>query len=104
MKTFAARHPAWAGIITFAVLILLYLMFAIWPEWLTDAIGSKKIFLNALFNGVTLGGLYFLVARQRLLHARQSSVHTLPLPLRGVTAASCAVVLRDVRPDARLAS
>ena len=63
MKTFAARHPAWAGIITFAVLILLYLMFAIWPEWLTDAIGSKKkIFLNALFNGVTLGGLYFLVA------------------------------------------
>ena len=62
MKTFAARHPAWAGIITFAVLILLYLMFAIWPEWLIDAIGSKKIFLNALFNGVTLGGLYFLVA------------------------------------------
>ena len=62
MKAFATRHPAWAGIITFAVLILLYLMFAIWPEWLTDAIGSKKIFLNALFNGVTLGGLYFLVA------------------------------------------
>ena len=62
MRTFAARHPIWSGIIAIAVLILLYMIFAIWPEWLTDAIGSKKIFLNALFNGVTLGGLYFLVA------------------------------------------
>ncbi|WP_341367661.1 branched-chain amino acid ABC transporter permease [Yoonia sp. BS5-3] len=62
MRVFAARHPIWAGIIVIAVLILLYMIFAIWPEWLTDGIGSKKIFLNALFNGVTLGGLYFLVA------------------------------------------
>ena len=42
--------------------MLLWMVFAIWPEWLVDAIGRKKVFLNALFNGITLGGLYFLVA------------------------------------------
>jgi len=45
-----------------AVAIVLWLLFSIWPNGLEDAVGSKKIFLNALFNGVTLGGLYFLVA------------------------------------------
>ena len=44
------------------VAVLLWLIFAIWPAWLVDLIGRKKVFLNALFNGVTLGGLYFLVA------------------------------------------
>ena len=29
---------------------------------LVEVIGRKKVFLNALFNGITLGGLYFLVA------------------------------------------
>lgn len=48
--------------IALAVIALLWLVFAIWPEGLEDAIGSKKVFLNALFNGITLGGLYFLVA------------------------------------------
>nr|WP_246716242.1 branched-chain amino acid ABC transporter permease [Aurantimonas sp. DM33-3] len=42
--------------------VLLWAIFAVWPEGLEDVIGRKKIFLNALFNGVTLGGLYFLVA------------------------------------------
>lgn len=62
MSEFARRYPIWSAIIAIVVLILLYLIFAIWPEWLVNAIGRKKIFLNALFNGVTLGGLYFLVA------------------------------------------
>ncbi|MEL6640506.1 MAG: branched-chain amino acid ABC transporter permease, partial [Pseudomonadota bacterium] len=62
MSEFARRHPIWSAIIAIVVLILLYLIFAIWPEWLVNAIGRKKIFLNALFNGITLGGLYFLVA------------------------------------------
>jgi len=42
--------------------ILLWMIFAVWPDWLKDSIGRKKVFLNALFNGITLGGLYFLVA------------------------------------------
>ena len=43
-------------------LVLLYLIFAVWPDGLEDAVGRKKVFINALFNGITLGGLYFLVA------------------------------------------
>lgn len=62
MRQFANRHPVWSGIIAIAVAVLLWMIFAIWPDWLVDAIGRKKIFLNALFNGITLGGLYFLVA------------------------------------------
>lgn len=42
--------------------VLLWLIFAVWPPGLVDVIGRKKVFLNALFNGITLGGLYFLVA------------------------------------------
>lgn len=62
MRNFANRHPVWSGIILILAAVLLWMIFAVWPAWLTDAIGRKKIFLNALFNGVTLGGLYFLVA------------------------------------------
>lgn len=38
------------------------MIFAPWPQGLIDLIGKKKLFVSALFNGVTLGGLYFLVA------------------------------------------
>ncbi|MEM8797624.1 MAG: branched-chain amino acid ABC transporter permease [Pseudomonadota bacterium] len=62
MRRFAQTHPFWSAIIVLAVLILIYLIFAAWPKWLVELIGRKKIFLNALFNGITLGGLYFLVA------------------------------------------
>lgn len=62
MRSFANKYPVWSGVLAFAVLFLLYLIFAIWPEWLVNMVGRKKIFLNALFNGITLGGLYFLVA------------------------------------------
>jgi branched-chain amino acid transport system permease protein len=56
------RHPAWALIALIAVVLLVWLIFAVWPPGLEDAIGRKKVFLNAVFNGITLGGLYFLVA------------------------------------------
>ena len=62
MRRFVARHPLWSVIIFAVVAVLLWMIFAVWPDWLTDAIGRKKVFLNALFNGITLGGLYFLVA------------------------------------------
>lgn len=38
------------------------MIFAVWPDWLVDGIGRKKTFVNTLLNGVTLAGLYFLVA------------------------------------------
>ena len=62
MRRFAERHPVWTVILLAVAVIILWMTFAIWPEWLVDAIGRKKVFLNALFNGITLGGLYFLVA------------------------------------------
>ncbi|RAH98829.1 ABC transporter ATP-binding protein [Acuticoccus sediminis] len=62
MGRFAARHPIWSAIIVLAAAVLIWAIFAPWPEALEDAIGRKKIFLNALFNGITLGALYFLVA------------------------------------------
>ncbi len=62
MRSFAQRYPFWTAVFVAFVVIVLWMVFAVWPAWLVDLIGRKKIFLNALFNGVTLGGLYFLVA------------------------------------------
>ena len=62
MSSFIGRHPVWSLAIIIAVAILLFLIFAIWPPELEQAIGRKRLFLSALLNGITLGGLYFLVA------------------------------------------
>jgi branched-chain amino acid transport system permease protein len=62
VSRFIERHPAWALITLIAIAFLLWLIFAIWPPGVEDAIGKKKVFLNAILNGITLGGLYFLVA------------------------------------------
>ncbi|MBA1993774.1 branched-chain amino acid ABC transporter permease, partial [Escherichia coli] len=59
---FIERHPAWALIVIIAVAVLAWLVFAIWPPGLEAAVGRKRVFLNAVLNGITLGGLYFLVA------------------------------------------
>jgi branched-chain amino acid transport system permease protein len=62
MTKFIERHPLWAFVILIAVAAALWLIFATWPQGLEDAFGRKKVFLSAVFNGITLGGLYFLVA------------------------------------------
>ena len=62
MTRFIERHPAWALIALVAVAVLLWLILAVWPPGLEEAFGRKRVFLNAVFNGITLGGLYFLVA------------------------------------------
>jgi branched-chain amino acid transport system permease protein len=56
------RHPIAALLIAIAVIFVLWLVFAPWPAGFEDVFGKKGIFINALFNGITLGGLYFLVA------------------------------------------
>ncbi|QDG77593.1 branched-chain amino acid ABC transporter permease [Labrenzia sp. PHM005] len=56
------EHP-WR--VSFAILsacVLVWLVLAVWPEWVKDVLGHKKTFVNTLFNGLTLAGLYFLVA------------------------------------------
>lgn len=42
--------------------VLLWAIFAPWPDGFEAIFGKKKVFLNALINGITLGALYFLVA------------------------------------------
>lgn len=62
MQGFTTRHPVWSFIIAIAVVGLLWLIFAPWPPGLEETLGRKRIFLNAVFGGITLGALYFLVA------------------------------------------
>ena len=62
MNNFIGRHPIWSLVIVILVAVLLFLIFAVWPPELEQLLGRKRIFLSALLNGITLGGLYFLVA------------------------------------------
>jgi len=57
-----ARNPIAALVIAIVVVFVLWLILAPWPAGFADVFGSKRLFINALFNGITLGGLYFLVA------------------------------------------
>jgi branched-chain amino acid transport system permease protein len=62
LASWIGRHPAGALIIAVAVIGVLWLVLAAWPAGFEDVFGRKRLFINALFNGITLGGLYFLVA------------------------------------------
>jgi branched-chain amino acid transport system permease protein len=62
MQTFARHHPIWSLLIALAVAVLAWLIFAPWSAELEEVLGAKRIFLNAIFGGITLGALYFLVA------------------------------------------
>jgi branched-chain amino acid transport system permease protein len=42
--------------------IVLWMIFGVWPDWLDHLLDGKKAFVSAILNGVTLAGLYFLVA------------------------------------------
>jgi branched-chain amino acid transport system permease protein len=56
------RNPVTALVIAVAVILALWLVLAPWPAGFEDVFGKKRLFINALFNGITLSGLYFLVA------------------------------------------
>jgi branched-chain amino acid transport system permease protein len=62
MTAFVSRHPAWSVVIALVCAVLLWLIFAPWSEAMEEVMGRKRVFLNAIFGGVTLGALYFLVA------------------------------------------
>ena len=55
-------RQAWALVCALAAALVAWLFFAVWPSWLDAILISKKAFINSIFNGVTLAGLYFLVA------------------------------------------
>ena len=56
------HHPIAALAVAVAIIVVLWLVLAPWPAGFEDVFGRKRLFINALFNGITLGGLYFLVA------------------------------------------
>ena len=58
----ASQRPILLISLAIIAAILAYLIIAIWPEWLVDLLGRKRTFVNTLLNGLTLAGLYFLVA------------------------------------------
>jgi branched-chain amino acid transport system permease protein len=62
MSRFIERHPIWSLIIMIVVILIAWAILVAWPPGMVAAFGKKKIFLSALLNGITLGGLYFLVA------------------------------------------
>jgi len=53
---------AWLAVAALGAALLLWLVFGAWPEWLEAVLISKKAFVSAILNGLTLAGLYFLVA------------------------------------------
>src|ERR1700719_2500925 len=59
--TFTARQ-GWAAAALFLGVVILWMLFGVWPSWLEWLLISKKTFVSAILNGVTLAGLYFLVA------------------------------------------
>ncbi len=62
MRTYIEKHPLAMVFVLIFSATLAYLVFAVWPVWLIDIIGRKKVFVITLLNGLTLAGLYFLVA------------------------------------------
>ncbi len=62
MRTYVEKHPLTMLVALILAAILAYMVFAVWPAWLIDIIGRKKVFVITLLNGLTLAGLYFLVA------------------------------------------
>lgn len=62
MADFIGRRPVWSMAILIAVALLAFLIFAVWTPGMEASFGRKRVFLSALFNGITLGALYFVVA------------------------------------------
>jgi branched-chain amino acid transport system permease protein len=62
MQSFYRRHPVWSGILLVMIAGFLWLVVTPWPPGLEEVMGRKRIFLNAVLSGITLGALYFLVA------------------------------------------
>ncbi|MBU0585430.1 MAG: branched-chain amino acid ABC transporter permease [Alphaproteobacteria bacterium] len=56
------KRQGWGIAALLFAAVMAWLIFAIWPDWLNDILISKKAFVSSIFNGITLAGLYFLVA------------------------------------------
>lgn len=61
MGSFSPQKIGYAFLLTLLV-VLIWMIFAVWPEWLVNLLGRKKTFVSTFLSGMTLAGLYFLVA------------------------------------------
>ncbi len=57
-----SSRQAWGLLVLLLAALLAWMIFGIWPAWLSAMLISKKAFVSAILNGLTLSGLYFLVA------------------------------------------
>ena len=55
-------RQAWGLVTLLFATLFVWLIVAVWPGWLNAVLISKKAFVSAVLNGLTLAGLYFLVA------------------------------------------
>jgi len=62
LQNLSTRHPLGTLIVLVLVVGFAWLIFAPWPPGLEEVMGRKRVFLNAILSGITLGALYFLVA------------------------------------------
>lgn len=62
MPDVTRRHPVWTFATVVVAALLLWLILAPWGPGLESLLGRKRVFVNAVFGGLTLGALYFLVA------------------------------------------
>ena len=57
-----SARQAWRAVAVLAGLLVLWMVLGVWPAWLDHLLDGKKAFVSAVLNGITLAGLYFLVA------------------------------------------
>lgn len=62
LHNLSTRHPVGTIVVLVLVVGFAWLVFAPWPPGLEQVMGRKRVFLNAILSGITLGALYFLVA------------------------------------------
>jgi len=62
LQNLSTRYPIWTLVVLALIIGVAWLIVAPWPPGLEQAMGRKRVFLNAILSGITLGALYFLVA------------------------------------------
>ncbi len=62
MQAVLRRHPVWSIVVLLVLAVFLWLVLTPWTPGMEAVMGRKRVFLNAVFGGITLGALYFLVA------------------------------------------
>jgi branched-chain amino acid transport system permease protein len=74
MQSFYKRHPVWSIILLFLIAGFVWLIATPWSPGLEQVLGRKRIFLNAVLSGITLGALAARCATSASLLVSTTSV------------------------------